>query len=42
MALRKIRVLELAGLAPVPYCGQVLADLGAEVIRVDRAGSGGV
>jgi len=39
MALRKIRVLELAGLAPVPYCGQVLADLGAEVIRVDRAGS---
>lgn len=36
MALRGIRVLELAGLAPGPFCGMVLADFGAEVIRIDR------
>ena len=34
--LHGIRVLELAGLAPVPYCGMILADFGAEVVRVDR------
>lgn len=31
------RVIELAGIGPVPYAGMLLADLGAEVIRVDRA-----
>jgi alpha-methylacyl-CoA racemase len=36
MALKGITVLELAGLAPVPFCGMILADFGAEVIRVDR------
>ncbi|MGH8914660.1 MAG: CaiB/BaiF CoA transferase family protein, partial [Acidimicrobiia bacterium] len=35
--LRGVRVVELAGLGPGPFCGMVLADLGAEVIRVDRA-----
>jgi len=40
MALRGIRVLEMAGLAPAPMCGMILSDFGAEVIRVDRAGSG--
>jgi alpha-methylacyl-CoA racemase len=30
------RVIELAGLAPVPYCGMLLADFGADVVRVDR------
>ena len=35
-ALQGIRVIEMAGLAPVPYCGMLLADFGAEVIRVDR------
>lgn len=35
--LAGIRVVELAGLGPAPFCGMVLADLGAEVIRVDRA-----
>lgn len=37
-ALRGIRVLEFAGLAPAPYCGLLLADFGADVIRVDRMG----
>lgn len=36
MALKGIKVLEFAGLAPVPYCGMILADFGASVIRVDR------
>lgn len=40
MALSGIRVLELAGLAPVPFCGVILADFGATVVRVDRAGGG--
>lgn len=33
------RVLELAGLGPAPFAGMLLADLGADVIRVDRPGS---
>ncbi len=35
--LDKIRVVEFAGLGPAPFCGMVLADLGADVIRIDRA-----
>ncbi|KAM5194508.1 alpha-methylacyl-CoA racemase [Mantella aurantiaca] len=37
MALAGIQVLELAGLAPAPFCGMILADFGAKVIRVDKA-----
>lgn len=33
-----VRVVELAGIGPGPFCGMLLADLGAEVIRVDRPG----
>ena len=39
MALRGIRVLEFAGLAPGPMAGLMLRDFGADVIRVDRAGA---
>lgn len=39
--LAGVKVLELAGLGPGPFCGMLLADLGAEVVRVDRpTGSG--
>lgn len=38
MALKGVCVLEFAGLAPAPFCGMILADFGADVIRVDRAG----
>ncbi len=34
--LKGISVIELAGLGPGPYCGMMLADMGAEVIRVER------
>ena len=35
-----LKVVELAGLAPAPFATTVLADLGAEVVRVDRAKPG--
>ncbi|MFG1750422.1 CaiB/BaiF CoA transferase family protein [Streptosporangium sandarakinum] len=34
--LSGVRVLELAGLAPGPFAGMMLADHGAEVLRIDR------
>ena len=34
--LEGIRVAELVGIGPGPYAGQLLADLGAEVIAIDR------
>jgi len=34
-----VRVLEIASLAPAPFGTMLLADLGADVLRVDRAGS---
>ncbi|XP_061471978.1 alpha-methylacyl-CoA racemase isoform X2 [Rhineura floridana] len=37
MVLRGVRVLEMAGLAPAPLCGLILADFGAQVERVDRS-----
>ena len=30
------RVIEMAGIGPAPFCAMLLADMGAEVIRVDR------
>ena len=36
MALQGIKVIEMAGLAPGPFCGMVLADFGATVIRVHK------
>ncbi|XP_071167813.1 alpha-methylacyl-CoA racemase-like [Mytilus edulis] len=39
MALKGIRVIEFGGLAPVPFCGMILSDFGANVIRVDRTKS---
>jgi alpha-methylacyl-CoA racemase len=31
-----VRVLELAGIGPGPFCGMMLADMGAEVVRIER------
>jgi alpha-methylacyl-CoA racemase len=38
--LAGLRVVEMAGLAPAPFACTILADLGADVIRVDRARPG--
>ena len=35
--LKGLKIIEMAGIGPGPFCGMVLADLGAEIIRVDRA-----
>jgi alpha-methylacyl-CoA racemase len=35
-----IKVIEMAGLAPSPYCGMLLADFGADVVIVDRLSKG--
>jgi alpha-methylacyl-CoA racemase len=40
--LRGIRVVELGGIGPGPFAGMMLADLGAEVVRIDRPGRGGL
>ncbi|MFL9991064.1 CaiB/BaiF CoA-transferase family protein [Paraburkholderia sediminicola] len=32
-----IRVVEIAGIGPGPFCGMLLADMGAEVILIERA-----
>ena len=33
-----IKVIEFAGLGPAPFCTMMLADMGAEVVRIDRVG----
>ncbi len=38
--LKGIRVMEMAGIGPAPFACMLLSDLGAEVIRVDRAKGG--
>ncbi len=35
--LAGVKVVELAGIGPGPFCAMMLADMGADVIRVDRA-----
>ena len=35
--LANIRVLEIGGIGPVPFTGMVLADMGADVLRIERA-----
>lgn len=37
--LEGLTIIELAGIGPGPFCAMMLSDMGAEVIRIDRAGS---
>ncbi len=37
--LQGITVIELAGIGPGPFCAMMLADMGADVIRIDRSGA---
>ena len=40
--LQGVRIVEFAGLGPGPFCGMMLADHGAEVIRISRIGERGL
>ena len=31
-----VRVVELASIGPIPFCGMVLSDMGADVVRIDK------
>ena len=35
--LAGVKIVELAGIGPAPFCAMLLSDMGAEIIRVDRA-----
>jgi alpha-methylacyl-CoA racemase len=35
-----VKVVEFAGIGPGPFCGMLLSDLGADVVRIDRKGGG--
>ena len=37
--LKGITIVELAGIGPGPFCGMMLSDMGADVIRIDRSTS---
>ena len=40
-ALEGVKIVELAGIGPAPFCAMLLADMGAEVVRIDRAANVG-
>jgi alpha-methylacyl-CoA racemase len=40
--LKGLKVLEMPAIGPVPFCGMLLADLRADVLRLDRIGDSGL
>ena len=38
--LSGFKIIEMAGIGPGPFCGMMLSDMGAEVVRVERVGAG--
>ena len=38
--LSGFKIIEMAGIGPGPFCGMMLSDMGAEVVRVERIGAG--
>jgi alpha-methylacyl-CoA racemase len=38
--LTSLKIVEFAGIGPGPFCGMLLSDLGADVVRIDRKGGG--
>ncbi|WP_202842520.1 CaiB/BaiF CoA transferase family protein [Luteimonas saliphila] len=39
--LTGVRIVEFAGIGPGPFCGMLLSDLGADIVRIDRPGAAG-
>ena len=40
--LKDFRIIEIAGIGPGPFCGMLLADMGAQLIRIDRLEDSGL
>lgn len=40
--LTGLKVVEMGGIGPAPFCGMLLADMGAEVVRIDRLEASGL
>ena len=40
--LKGVRIVEVGGIGPGPFCGMMLSDMGADIIRVDRRGYRGM
>lgn len=40
--LEGVKIIEIAGIGPGPFCAMMLADMGADIIRIDRKGSQGM
>ena len=38
--LTGLKIIEFAGIGPGPFCGMLLSDLGADVVRIDRKRQG--
>jgi alpha-methylacyl-CoA racemase len=38
--LSGVKIVEFAGIGPGPFCGMLLSDLGADIVRIDRKASG--
>ena len=37
--LEGIKIIEMGGIGPGPFCAQMLADMGADILRVERWGN---
>lgn len=40
--LQGLKIVEMAGIGPVPFCSMQLADMGAEILRIDRTAESGL
>ena len=38
--LAGVKIIEMAGVGPAPFAGMLLADMGADVVRIDRKPTG--
>ena len=38
--LKGVKIVEFAGIGPAPFCGMLLSDMGADIVRIDRPGTG--